>query len=308
MDFWSKTEQTLNAKALSKMRKLRFFKFPHSQNIKWHGNPLEYMPTNELRFLEWSGYHLKSWSSSFQPKKLTVLRMYNSCIKQLWKGPMDLDDLKEFHLSYSENLIETPDLSGAPNLEDIDLQGCKSLCELHPSIESLKRLKNLQLSECSSLEKLPDLSKLECLTDIVAWGTPITQIPSVNLLPKSFSRIELRGDKLMRDPTYDIGSLVEPQMHGKSKVEVFYIDYDSKGEKIVDMAGGLVWRLYGDARMISGWSVGFNIPEWVRCRSNGSSVMQILCYRSKSRHIFENKISPSNGEGIELTSSRGKNI
>ncbi|KAG6679396.1 hypothetical protein I3842_14G129300 [Carya illinoinensis] len=139
-------KQRLNAKALSKMRKLRFFKFHQSPSIKWHGKPLKYMQTNELRFIEWFGYHLKSWPSNFQPKNLTVLRMYNSQIKQLWKGSMDLDNLKELDLSDSENLIETPDLSGAPNLEIIYFKNCRSLCEVHPSINELKRLEDLRMS------------------------------------------------------------------------------------------------------------------------------------------------------------------
>ncbi|XP_040990933.1 disease resistance protein Roq1-like [Juglans microcarpa x Juglans regia] len=114
-------DRRLNAKALSKMRKLKFFKFHHSQTLKWRGKPLKYMPTNELQYLEWSNYHLKSFPSSFQPKHLTVLRMRGSLMKQLWQGSMDLDNLKELDLRDSKNLIEIPDLTGAPNLERIDL-------------------------------------------------------------------------------------------------------------------------------------------------------------------------------------------
>ncbi|KAG2671331.1 hypothetical protein I3760_14G130000 [Carya illinoinensis] len=272
MDFCPKTEQTLNAKAFSKMKKLRYVKFHHSQNIKWRGNLLKCMPANELKRLEWSGYHLRSWPSSFQPKNLTVLRMPFSHITQLWKGSMDLDNLKELDLSHSENLIEIPDLTGASNLENINLYGCKSLCEVHPSIGSLKRLKQFLLLRCSSLEKLPDLSKLECLKHFSATKTAITQIPSVNLLPKSNCWFSLKGRKLMRDPTYDIGSLVECYMEGKHGVQVVCIDFDSKVEKILDVAGGIVGKLYGDAMMIGGWSLGFNIPEWVRYKSNGSYV------------------------------------
>ncbi|XP_042958236.1 disease resistance protein RUN1-like [Carya illinoinensis] len=236
VNFCPETKERLNAKAFSKMTKLRYVKFHHSQTLKWRGNPLKYMPTNELRYLEWSGYPLKSWPSSFQPKNLTVLRMSGSRIKQLWKGSIVLDNLKEFDVSFSKNLIETPDLTKAPNLEKINLKGCKSLCEVHPSIGSRKRLKNLQLHKCSSLEKLPELRR-----------------------------------KLMRDPTYDIESLVEYQMEGKFSTDVVCIDFDSKGEKILDMAGGIVGKLYGNV-MISGWSLGFNIPKWVRYKSNGSSV------------------------------------
>ncbi|XP_042958215.1 disease resistance protein Roq1-like [Carya illinoinensis] len=122
------------------------------------------------------------------------------------------DNLKEFDLTYSENLIETPNLTGVPNLEKIILTGCRSLCEVHPSIGSLKRLKQLVLDECSSLEKLPNLSRLECLTEFWAHETAITQIPSINLIPKSICSFRLKGRKLMRDPNYDIGPLVGYQM------------------------------------------------------------------------------------------------
>ncbi|KAF5441937.1 hypothetical protein F2P56_037104 [Juglans regia] len=81
-------DQILKAKAFSKMRKLRYLKFPDSRTIQWSGDPLKYMPTNELRFLEWPGYHLKTLPSSFQQKNLTVLRLCDSRIKQLWKGSM----------------------------------------------------------------------------------------------------------------------------------------------------------------------------------------------------------------------------
>ncbi|KAF5459739.1 hypothetical protein F2P56_019660 [Juglans regia] len=103
LDFCPEMKERLNAKTLSTMRKLRYFEIHHSRTIKWHGDPLKYMPTKELRFLEWSRYHLKSFPSSFQPKILTVLRMSGIRIKQLWKGSMVLDNLKEFDLSYSQN-------------------------------------------------------------------------------------------------------------------------------------------------------------------------------------------------------------
>ncbi|XP_035542998.1 disease resistance protein RUN1-like [Juglans regia] len=274
-------DQRLNAKALSKMRKLRYLKFHDFQTLKWRGNPLKYLPTNELRFLEWRGYDSKFFPSSFHPKNLTVLRMPGSRIKQLWKGSMILDNLKEFDLSYSQNLIEIPDLTGVPNLEKINLSGCTSLCELHPSIGSLKKLKALGLDKCSSLEKLPDLSSLECLTDLRAEETAITQIPSVNLMPKSIRRFRLQGCKLMRlkstDPFYDIGSLVEYQKEGiYDYVEATWIDFDSKGENVLDMAGACASALDDDLKMISGWSWGFHIPEWVQYKSNGSSIKMDL--------------------------------
>ncbi|KAG6679403.1 hypothetical protein I3842_14G129900 [Carya illinoinensis] len=80
-------------------------------------------------------------------KRLKDLKMAGTGIKQLWKGTLVvLDNLKILKLSNCKNLIEIPDLSGAPNLEIIDLTDCTSLCEVHPSIKELKRLEDLRIS------------------------------------------------------------------------------------------------------------------------------------------------------------------
>ena len=44
--------------------------------------------SNELRVIEWHGYHLKFIPTNFQPNKLVELRMHSSGIKQPWKGNM----------------------------------------------------------------------------------------------------------------------------------------------------------------------------------------------------------------------------
>jgi hypothetical protein len=122
--------------------------------------------------------------------------------------------LKVLDVSDSKNLIKTPDLTGAPLLENLNLSGCRSLCEVHPSIGSLKRLKELWLNKCSGLKKLPDLSRLECLTDLWALETALTQIPSLDLIPKSIREFHLEVREFMPDPSYDIGSFVEYGMEG----------------------------------------------------------------------------------------------
>ncbi|KAB1227122.1 Protein SUPPRESSOR OF npr1-1, CONSTITUTIVE 1 [Morella rubra] len=66
--------------------------------------------------------------------------------------------------------METPDFSKAQNLEMIDLEGCKSLTKVHPSIGGLKRLKQLDLSFCKNLRELPDKISLESLEDFILSG------------------------------------------------------------------------------------------------------------------------------------------
>ncbi|KAG6630111.1 hypothetical protein CIPAW_14G132900 [Carya illinoinensis] len=246
LDLYFETKHgEFNAEAFSKMRKLRFLCFDAAlEYIKWHGNPFQYMPSDKLRFLHWRECPSKSWPSSFQPKNVIVLNMPGSHFKQLWKGLMVLDNLKYLNLCDSWKLIETPDLSGVSNLEEIKFSNCTNLCEIHPSIRSLKRLKHLNLKGCSRLgnflnilgdmtslerlslpssevsifpsviyslsslerlqldgwsrlEKFPDLSRLECLKKFKAYETAITQMPSVNLIPKSIRSLDLKLPKRM---------------------------------------------------------------------------------------------------------------
>ncbi|XP_042959074.1 disease resistance protein TAO1-like isoform X19 [Carya illinoinensis] len=142
-----------NAEAFSKMINLRLLYICAFGYIKGSGNPLEYMPSDKLQFLKWYGYPLKSWPRSFQPKNLIVLNMSDSCIEQLWTGSLVLPNLKQLYLNFCENLIEIPDLSGAPNIEEIDFSYCRSLCKVHPSIKVLKQLQKLKMS-CTRIKQL----------------------------------------------------------------------------------------------------------------------------------------------------------
>ncbi|KAG6630100.1 hypothetical protein CIPAW_14G131900 [Carya illinoinensis] len=369
--------RSLNAKAFSKMTKLRLLKisvppifsqiYP-SPIIEWLGNPLKHMPSDKLRYFHWFNCPSKSWPSSFQPKNLIVLSMPGSRFKRIWKGLVVLHNLKLLDLSDSEDLIETPNLTGASNLEKIDLARCRSLCEVHPSIGVLKRLKHLSLNRCkclrrlpakfclesleildlsgctglvnildiqgdmtslrivyfseptkkdlpssfmsfsglrnltlsgcknisifpsvicslssleslhlygwSRLQKFPDLSSLECLMHLKADGTALTQIPSVNLIPKSIRSFFLEGRKRMPCKplpkrssylTYDIGTPVEYEMEGMLEVEALLINFGGTGKYSSNI-------IFADKVMIYAWSLGYGIPEWVHNRSNGSSL------------------------------------
>ena len=78
--------------------------------------------------------------------------------------------LKILELSDSKKLIKTPDLTGAPNLEMLILQGCVSLLEVHPSVGALKRLTLLNLKDCKSLTSLPFNISLDSLETLILSG------------------------------------------------------------------------------------------------------------------------------------------
>ena len=101
LNTYNQREECLDAEAFSKMKKMRLLKIGNVQLPQG----LSYL-SNELRFIVWHGYPLKSMPTNFQPRKLVELRMHCSGIKKLWKeimvrfSPMQLCFLP-FHLGLS---------------------------------------------------------------------------------------------------------------------------------------------------------------------------------------------------------------
>ena len=60
-------------------------------------------------------------------------------------------------------MIETPNLSGAPNLKQLILQGCTRLSKIHSTLGNIKQLIRLDLNGCKCLEILPHTINLESL-------------------------------------------------------------------------------------------------------------------------------------------------
>ena len=81
MNLPEKKEAQWNPKAFSKMHNLRLLKIGNVQLPRG----LTHFPS-ALRFVEWSGYPLKSLPPNFQPKELVELNMCNSEIELLWEG------------------------------------------------------------------------------------------------------------------------------------------------------------------------------------------------------------------------------
>ena len=71
--------------------------------------------------------------------------------------------LKHIDLNDSKDLIMTPDVTEAPNLEKLILKGCTSLSKIHTSLEDHKKLILLNLDGCLCLERLPYMISLESL-------------------------------------------------------------------------------------------------------------------------------------------------
>ena len=120
-------------------------------------------------------------------------------------------------LSYSQYLIEIPDLSGAPKLKQLILRHCTRLYKIHTSLGDLKQLIRLDLNGCKCLEILPHKISLEALEifDLVGCsrlkkfpkivgnieglkeldlsGTAITGLPLSVVHLKNLKLLSLRG-------------------------------------------------------------------------------------------------------------------
>ncbi|KAH9725407.1 ADP-ribosyl cyclase/cyclic ADP-ribose hydrolase [Citrus sinensis] len=153
------------AKAFSQMTNLRLLKIDNLQLPEG----LEYL-SNKLRLLDWHRYPLKSLPSNFQLEKTVEFNMCYSRIEELWNEIKYLNMLKVMKLSHSQNLIKTPDFTGVPNLEELILEGCTRLHEIHPSLLLHSKLVILNLKDCTSLTTLPGKISMKSLKTLVLSG------------------------------------------------------------------------------------------------------------------------------------------
>ncbi|XP_050116060.1 disease resistance protein RPV1-like isoform X15 [Malus sylvestris] len=226
---------SFSTKAFAKMKKLRLL------DLNWVELKGEYkhLP-KELIWLSWAGCPLKSIPDDcFNQDKLVVLEMHFSNLVQVWEGSKSLHNLKTLDLSYSDSLQKSPDFSQVPYLEELILEYCISLSEIHPSIGHLKRLSLVNLKSCSNLRSLPrdfyklksvetlllndcsifielheDIGKMISLRTLEAEDTAIREVPPSIVGLKNLTRLSLNGNKFR--------SL--PNLSGLSKLETLRLN------------------------------------------------------------------------------------
>ena len=60
--------------------------------------------------------------------------------------------------------MELPDFSiSAPNLEKINIDGCSSFLEVHPSVGKLNKITILNLKNCKNLSSFPSIVDMKAL-------------------------------------------------------------------------------------------------------------------------------------------------
>ncbi|XP_058755709.1 disease resistance protein RUN1-like [Vicia villosa] len=204
----------LSSDCFKSMTSLRHLEITIGYNSRLHLlEGLEWL-SEKLRYIRWQSFPLESLPSTFGGKWLVHLTMQHSKLKKLWDGIQRLDNLMILDLDHSKDLIEIPDLSRAPNLQVVSLCYCVSLCQLHPSIFSAPKLKELCLHGCKKIQSLKnhiystslqilnlsDSSYLaefsvtsEEMMELSLWGSVVHGFSSLMLCNKKFTELHLTG-------------------------------------------------------------------------------------------------------------------
>ncbi|KAF7849785.1 hypothetical protein BT93_L0287 [Corymbia citriodora subsp. variegata] len=143
-------EICVDPEAFTKMRRLRLLIL---RNVHFQG-PV-YLP-NELRWLQWDGDAPRIPKFSSSRKKLVGLDMRNCNIQIVPSQFKDFQNLKYITFNQCETLVHMPDLSGTPNLEELNLKNCKNLVEVHESFAYNDKLQVLNFQGCSELSVFPN--------------------------------------------------------------------------------------------------------------------------------------------------------
>ncbi|XP_028965093.1 TMV resistance protein N-like [Malus domestica] len=192
-----------NCEAFSTMHGLRFLEF---DNLIISSSP-KFLPCS-LRIMIWSWYPSKSLPPSFHPRFLTELRMPHSKLVRLWDGKENFPKLKYIDLIKSNKLIGTPDFTGIQNLEELVLEDCTKLVEIHLSIAVLKKLKVLNLRGCKSIKRLPSEVEMDSLEYLdLTECSKVKRIPEFSNQMRSLSKLLLGGTAIEKLPS-SIGHLV----------------------------------------------------------------------------------------------------
>ncbi|KAF8010816.1 hypothetical protein BT93_J1463 [Corymbia citriodora subsp. variegata] len=159
-------EITIRADAFRNMKNLRILILPEV-HISSEG-PVHVRLPNNLRWLEWPNAPFLEFG--FGLKKLVGLSIQKSHIRDFESNFKHFKNLKHIKFNRCKSLISVPDLSLVPNLKSLNLDGCRSLVEVHQSAGYHDKLKFLSLQFCSNLSIFPHTLKTKSLQALDLFG------------------------------------------------------------------------------------------------------------------------------------------
>ncbi|KAI5406819.1 hypothetical protein KIW84_053187, partial [Lathyrus oleraceus] len=134
--------------------------------------------SSSLRVIVWRGYPMNTLPLGVQLDKLVHLQMVSSKVKQLWKGTRYFGKLKVIDLSNSKNLRQTPNVSGVPYLEELHLNDCTDIVEIHQSVKEHKKIEILSLIGCTNLKTFSSTLEMDSLKMLI-----ISDCSNISTLP-----------------------------------------------------------------------------------------------------------------------------
>uniref|UniRef100_A0A0D3EEM2 ADP-ribosyl cyclase/cyclic ADP-ribose hydrolase n=1 Tax=Brassica oleracea var. oleracea TaxID=109376 RepID=A0A0D3EEM2_BRAOL len=247
-----KRKMSFHSNAFAKMSDLRYLKIfsthcPQEceRDIKLNFPDGLKLPLNELRCLHWLKFPRKEVPQDFNPLNLVDLKLPHSNIERVWENNKAAPKLKWVDLSHSRKLITLSGLGKAPNIHELNLEGCTALKMLHVvDMENMKCLVFLNLRGCTSLESLPRINlialKILILSDCSNFktfqvisdqlealymdGTAIKELPcDIRNLQRLVLLNMKRCKKLKRlpDSLVELKALEELLLSGCSKLKEF---------------------------------------------------------------------------------------
>ncbi|KAF8015663.1 hypothetical protein BT93_H1247 [Corymbia citriodora subsp. variegata] len=147
-------------------------------------------------------------------RKLRMLILHN-----------DFEKLKFINFSKCQWLVSMPDLNCTPNLEELNLSGCKNLEWAHESIAYHGKLQVLNFGGCSKLQRFPDiLDENKSLREVNLENTSISELPASIENLVSLNGLNLSDCKrlaILPSSIYRLQNLIELFLGGCSKLIKF---------------------------------------------------------------------------------------
>ncbi|KAH9726333.1 Disease resistance-like protein DSC1 [Citrus sinensis] len=135
----------------------------------------------EVKYFHWHGYPLKSLPSNLSAEKLVFLEVPDNNIEQLGDCVKHYSKLNRIiHAACNKLIAKTPNPTLMPRLNKLvflNLRGSKSLKSLPSEIFNLEFLTKLDLSGCSKLKRLPEISSGN-ISWLLLRGSAIEELPS----------------------------------------------------------------------------------------------------------------------------------
>jgi hypothetical protein len=111
IDFYEEGSTYLNLEAFKKMKKLRLLKKMKKLRLLKNLNASFYEEfnflSNELRVLDWDGYHGEFLPSNFCGKNLVFLKLHDSKLKNLERVQVELSSLIFLVFNYIVNFFQS---------------------------------------------------------------------------------------------------------------------------------------------------------------------------------------------------------